>query len=215
MIKVTTLKGVYDSNTFIVECGSTCILIDAGAPADVVNKALAGRKIFAIFLTHEHFDHIFNLADYMYHFKGCPIYVHPATLEEIKTNQLNSSLGGSFGVKLQVKTVLRFDYFNTLSDNQYLSVAPLQIKAIFAPGHSNGSVVYSITDTQKSSTLLFTGDVLFKNAIGRTDLVPDGKAQMQKTLQVLQKLRFDTAYHGHDTPSDYDRAQKTIKRHLD
>jgi len=209
---IITLKGALNSNAYVVNLDGTYIVIDAGAPVDAVKSALGGHKPSAIFLTHEHFDHIIHVSDYASNFIGCPIYCHPATLNELKTNDLNSFLVKSFDSKLQVKRVLRFDFFKTLSDGQTISVLPLSIKAVFAPGHSTGSVVYLVSNL--STTICFTGDVLFKGSIGRTDLIPQGDAQMRKSLRNLQNIKFDKSYHGHGPACDYKEQQKNIKNHL-
>ena len=102
-----------------------------------------------------------------------------------------------------------------------VTVGKIKIKPILCPGHSPQSVVYLIED------YLFTGDVLFSDTIGRTDLaggkVPakasldvraSNKAQMQDALRRLLELKFKVAYHGHYESSTYEEQQKNIRRFL-
>jgi len=203
---ITTIKGIYASNTYVIKSDDTMIVIEAGVPIGTLRQALGNKAPTAIFLTHEHFDHVAHIADYTAAYPNCPIYCHPATLKELKTGEINRILGTFAGV--DVKPPDSFKSFRSTTDNKDIYFEPFKIKAIFAPGHSDGSVVYLINN------ILFTGDVLFSNNIGRTDLVQNGDEQMQKTLRNLQSLEFGKAYHGHENPSSFDQQQKNIARHI-
>jgi glyoxylase-like metal-dependent hydrolase (beta-lactamase superfamily II) len=65
-----------------------------------------------------------------------------------------------------------------LEDFQRFELAGMQITAIFAPGHTAGSVIFTIDDQQ-----LISGDVLFAGSIGRTDLPTGSANQMRSTLR--------------------------------
>jgi|GEM_PF-1748502 len=217
-MNVRTIKGIYNSNTFIVESADTVIIVDAGAPLAVLCDVLGDRKPDAVLLTHEHFDHIFHIADYCRVF-ACPIYCHVATLTELK----DKNAGAPFSVHgFEIKIPDSLDNFIALSKNCTFAVGQgeelINVQTIASPGHSLGSVVYllksynskasdEISDTDR---LLFTGDVLFAKTIGRTDLIPYGPELMQKTLAALKKVKFDTAYHGHGKSSTYSAQQDNI-----
>jgi len=89
-----------------------------------------------------------------------------------------------------------------------LDLGDFKIQILYCPGHSKNSVVYKIDN------LLFTGDVLFGNTIGRTDLMKDGDRLMQQTLKKLLDVKFDLAYHGHYESSIHQEQQKNIKRFI-
>ena len=198
---IKTIKGIYESNTYIAEQDNVCILIEAGAPL----KSLGNIKPAAIFLTHEHFDHVFHIAKYAEAFE-CPIYCHPATLEELKTGAFNNTFSAMTGFHVEAP---KFTKFKTLAANQIITIGPFEIKAVFAPGHSAGSVVYLINNN------LFTGDVLFRNSIGRTDFMPNGPELMQQSLRLLQNLKFETSYHGHGSPCSFTAQQRNILAFLE
>jgi glyoxylase-like metal-dependent hydrolase (beta-lactamase superfamily II) len=181
-MKIQTIVGFHDSNTFVVELGGTILIIDAGATIGDVTCVLNGKVPSTILLTHEHYDHVYYLDDYTKKF-ACPT-ITPSTEDEI-------------------------------------TIGNIKIKPILCPGHSPQSVVYLIDDS------LFTGDVLFSDTIGRTDLTggkrPDkasielraqNKEQMQASLKRLATIKFKTAYHGHYESSSYDTQQQNIRRHL-
>ena len=92
----------------------------------------------------------------------------------------------------------------TPTDEKEITVGAIKVKPLLCPGHSPNSVVYLIEDS------LFTGDVLFADTIGRTDLMPNGEQLMQKTLRELASIKFNTAYHGHGPSSTYADQQKNI-----
>jgi len=131
------------------------------------------------------------------------VYCHPGTTQELRTGKINGFFSKHAGSK--VAPPKGFDMFVELRDNQTLDIGGFRARALFAPGHSEASVVYLINDN------LFTGDVLFANTIGRTDLMPNGSALMQETLAKLLKVNFETAYHGHDKSSSYAEQQRNMK----
>jgi len=100
-----------------------------------------------------------------------------------------------------------------------ICLGELKIKPILCPGHSPDSVVYLLEDC------LFTGDVLFEDTIGRTDLTPNAQRAtpelikenerlMQQSLRKLFDTKFKMAYHGHGEPSTYEDQRKNIKSFL-
>lgn len=173
-MKIETIIGHLDSNTFVIEHQNTVIVIDAGAPLQKLLKALNGKKPDAVLLTHEHFDHVYYLKDYKKEF-SCQFYNSP-------------------------------DYPVTIENE--IVIGTIKIKPMLCPGHSPHSVVYQIGNN------LFTGDVLFSDTIGRTDLMRNGAKIMQQTLSKLMNVKFETAYHGHYEPSTYAEQQHNIRRFL-
>jgi glyoxylase-like metal-dependent hydrolase (beta-lactamase superfamily II) len=203
--QVRTVAGKYDSNVFAMDADGGVILVDAGAPAGAVRAVAGGRPVRAVLLTHEHFDHVFYIADYLKEF-DCPVYAHAETIEELRTNDLN----GFLSREGEVKAPESFDNFTAITKDTDFWVGKTKIRAICAPGHSAGCVLYLIGDK------IFTGDVLFASGIGRTDLMPDGEALMQGTLRKLLKifddpaLSFETACHGHYENSTREAQRKNI-----
>jgi len=66
----------------------------------------------------------------------------------------------------------KFEYGNVLKDGQEFRVGKLAVKAIYTPGHTLGCVSYAVTDLDSGEepVLVCTGDTLFVNDVGRTDL---------------------------------------------
>ena len=106
----------------------------------------------------------------------------------------------------------------TPTDEKEIVIGGITVKPMLCPGHSPNSVVYLVGDN------LFTGDVLFADTIGRTDLNggfrpskatlevrAQNKAQMQAALKRLLGVKFKTAYHGHYGSSSFEEQQENIK----
>jgi glyoxylase-like metal-dependent hydrolase (beta-lactamase superfamily II) len=208
-MRVRAVVGIYESNTFVVEYDGVVIVVDAGAEVREVLKVLNGRKPNAILLTHEHFDHVFHIADYCEAF-DCQVFCHKATRTEIETKDFLKALAKRRGTEeCLFQTPASFEKFADVSDEKSFVVGGLEIKPYFCPGHSEGSVVYLARGE------LFTGDVLFADCIGRTDLMESGNELMQETLKKLQDVKFEMAYHGHYESSNYTEQQKNILNFID
>jgi hydroxyacylglutathione hydrolase len=85
---------------------------------------------------------------------------------------------------------LRFKYGDhNLDDAETLTIGDLKIKALHTPGHTDESLCYTITDTEKTAQplMVFTGDTLFVGSVGRTDL--QGKdAQPEQAEKLFTSL---------------------------
>ncbi len=79
----------------------------------------------------------------------------------------------------------------------------LCVSVLETPGHTQGSVCLAIGDS------LFTGDTLFQNSIGRTDLPGGDMAAMGQSLAVLKNLdKHYTVYPGHGPKTTLDREKR-------
>jgi glyoxylase-like metal-dependent hydrolase (beta-lactamase superfamily II) len=100
-----------------------------------------------------------------------------------------------------------------LKNNQILSLVGMEITAIHAPGHTRGSLMFTINDE-----LLISGDVLFAGSIGRTDLPTGSPSAMEQTLlkKVLplsDDLRVLTG-HGPETTIKFERKNNPYLKEL-
>ena len=88
-----------------------------------------------------------------------------------------------------------YDAEHTLEGGETLELAGFQIDVIFTPGHSPGHVTFSIPDEQA----IFSGDVLFQQSIGRTDLPGGDYGTLLESIRTLvDTLPVETAvYPGH------------------
>lgn len=148
-------------NCYVVGCEKTnyCAIVDPGGSFEyIVERVTAlGLSPKMILLTHGHSDHI-GAVEELKNKYNIPICVHEFDSEMIKKSELNYSYD-VFRKKISLDTDM------LLKDGQIIDLGELKINVIHTPGHTRGSVCYKIED------LILSGDTLFKNSIGRTDLV--------------------------------------------
>lgn len=192
----------FGQNTYLVVLGEDAILIDASVEPNEVLKNLSifspKPKVKAIFLTHAHFDHIGSLANLANKFE-CPVYTNKFGESMLKDKNKNLSI--------MIKNPFEFKekrFIKLFGDGEEIQVGDIVIKCYLTPGHSSDSAVFVINDN------MFTGDTVFKNCIGRVDLVGGDKHKMSISLQRLKDSLCDninTFYPGHNenfTKSDLD-----------
>jgi glyoxylase-like metal-dependent hydrolase (beta-lactamase superfamily II) len=138
----------------------TGIVVDPGDDAERILGAIERLAIGveAILITHCHFDHIAAVAPVA---RATGAQVWCPTLEvPVLADIMSFVPWPGFG------PYESYDADAEVSGGERLSLAGLDIDVIFTPGHSPGHVTYSIPD----EAALFSGDVLFKRSVGRTDL---------------------------------------------
>lgn len=154
------------------------VVIDPGMNPEPLIRRLQGLEVEAILLTHAHFDHIGGV-DELRKLKQCPVYVHDLEADWLTTPKKNGSL-----MWPEVGPPIATDPAEyALDEGQILTLLGESIKVFHTPGHSPGSVSFLLGET------LFSGDVLFKLSVGRTDL-PGGNHQdlMDSISEKLFKL---------------------------
>jgi glyoxylase-like metal-dependent hydrolase (beta-lactamase superfamily II) len=134
----------------------------------------------AILITHGHLDHIFSVLPLT---KEIPMRTFITGADRFLLTDPTGAIDKG-GVSEQLIATFGGDKFMEPSDvievedfSQF-EIAGLQIGAIFAPGHTKGSVLYTVDNQQ-----LMSGDVLFAGSIGRTDLPTGSASDMRKTLR--------------------------------
>ena len=186
----TIVVGPVQTNCYIVsdEASKQAILIDPGEGAQRLIQFISKNELTltVILLTHGHFDHIMAAKQVASEF-GTPIYCSEA--EEKLANDMNLNCSMMFGQPAQVVVDL------TLKDDQVLNLLGSKVKVIATPGHTSGSVCYYF----EHENVIFTGDTLFFESIGRTDFpTGNGRELMTSIQNKLFLLPKDTiVYSGH------------------
>lgn len=182
--------GPVQTNCFFVINNETkeMIIIDPGASADKLAEKIeaAGYAPKAILLTHGHFDHATGAEELSKRF-NIKIYAHEAEKEVLESAQKNSSW------MIGKEQTFHADVF--LSDEQELDLAGFHIRVLYTPGHTIGGCCYYLgyEDT------LFSGDTLFQESVGRTDLATGSMSQLVRSIkEKLMELPDNTnVYPGH------------------
>lgn len=129
-----------------------------------------GVKIEAVLLTHTHYDHSQELSQVLDQ-TGAFAYVEKTALTELQ----------------DLKNV------QSVVDGDIIKVGGVEIKVLHTPGHREEAICFL------AGKNLFTGDTLFINGTGRTDLPGGNASKLQQSLQKIAKLPEETViYPGHD-----------------
>jgi glyoxylase-like metal-dependent hydrolase (beta-lactamase superfamily II) len=182
--------GPVAENCFLVRDDSPhALIVDPGDEPDRLLGAIEslGVTLDGILLTHTHFDHVGAVAPVV-RATGAEVWV-PEIEKVVLADIMSFVPWPGFG------PFESYDAEHTLSGGERFELAGFEIDVVFTPGHSPGHVTYSIADEQA----IFSGDVLFQQSIGRTDLPGGDHATLLESIRTLvETLPAETAvYPGH------------------
>ena len=193
MIFETIVVGPMQVNCYILapEQNSKCIIIDPGADERKIRKVLEKHKLVpeCVVNTHGHFDHI-GCDDAF----GVPVYVHEKDLSLLEEPKMNMS--GFFSVPYKVSSSIR-----VLRDKDSVKIKGMELEVIHVPGHTRGGIALLVKKPE--SRILITGDSLFCQGIGRSDLEGGDEEQLIRSIrEKLISLPDETkVYPGHGPSS--------------
>ncbi len=192
-MKILTLyPDSFASNTHLLISNGQALIVD---PAVIPTEIIAADpdnavKIVGILLTHGHFDHTFEI-DTLREELGIKLMMHREDAEMLTDGKKNASY--TFFRKEQ--TYAPADIL--FEDGYEIPFGNETIRVIHTPGHTKGSVCYLCGDS------LITGDTLFADGVGRTDLYGGSSAELMRSLDRLSTLdKSIKIYTGHG-PSTY------------
>ena len=185
------IQDPIENNTYIIDENDFVVIIDPTGDINSINNIIRDKNIDAIFLTHGHYDHI-GLVDTLMNKYNCPAYIHELDKEIARNNPYKDYPGGDVCVKNKL-----------ISFESTLDIKGHKFDIYHTPGHSEGSVII------KYNNVLFTGDTLFKEGIGRTDLISSNHRDMIKSLDFIKSFDKDLlVYPGHGDTSDIEHELK-------
>lgn len=134
------------------------LIVDPGDSAQMLADRIRRENLEpkAVLLTHGHFDHAMA-AEELAEMFGIKIYAHEAEKDTLKDPGKNVSL------MIGLRDVYHADVF--LKDEEILELAGMELKVLHTPGHTAGGCCYYL----EKEKVLFSGDTLFCQSVGRTD----------------------------------------------
>lgn len=192
--------GMVSTNCYIVSNQDTreAIVVDPADSPEQITAVLKqeGLKLVAILLTHGHFDHIYAASALAQEYHVM-IYAYKEEKELLEDAHIN------YSYEVGRPVIVKADYF--VEDKEVLIVAGMHITCIHTPGHTEGSVCYYWNDYH----FLVSGDTLFLESLGRTDLpTGNGRKIIESIKNRLFSLEGDTIVfpgHGDKTTIAYEK----------
>lgn len=207
---------MFATNCWIIapDAGGECIIVDPGMPDISSEISLIideyGLKPVAALITHGHLDHHFSIKPLADGY-DIPTYIHSEDRRflrfpgEIVGPELRKQLDG-FVCEEPTKVA-------ELRNGATLELLDVKIEVIHSPGHTRGSVMFTVADE-----ILLSGDVLFAGSIGRTDLPTGSAREMTQTLKnkvlpLPDDLRVLPG-HGPETTIKFERKNNPFLKEL-
>lgn len=152
--------GPLGTNCYICMEENQSVIVDPGGEGAEIIELLRELKLtpIAVLLTHAHFDHI-GAVDEISSYYSIPVYLHEAEKEWLS----NPNLNGSAFFPVEEVTVNATNFHLSLGR---FSIGKFEFEIRHTPGHSPGSVSF----IEHEEKLVISGDALFNQGIGRTDL---------------------------------------------
>ena len=190
MLQIETIPTTgYQSRCYLLwdDSEHKGVIIDPSAQMEEIENVLLKKDVSPerILLTHGHFDHLFSL-DIMRDRYGIPACIHEGDASFLSDPVKNASAS----LIWEKHTYRPAEVL--LHDDDIIMVGSESLRVISTPGHSPGSVCFL------SENALLTGDTLFSDNIGRTDLFGGDAHMLRASLQRLELLGKDyQIYPGH------------------
>lgn len=194
-------NGIFGATTYLVYDETTLegAIVDCTNSVDEIQDEIEEKniKLKYILITHGHFDHVYCVKEMKEKFPSALVLMHKDDIALLNQVPTQCSMAGVLGIKVPCIDGL-------LDENsKNLTLGKEEIKIIHTKGHSKGGVCYLINN------VLFSGDTLFAESIGRCDLFGgDFKEIEQSIKEKLFTLNEDvTVYpgHGHKTSIGHEK----------
>lgn len=194
--------GQLAANCYFIIEDKKCLIIDPGDEADFILEKVSREnlEVVGMLATHGHFDHVMVVGELQLSL-DVPLYIDKKDLFLVK--RLNETAKYFLGYDPTVVLPKKIKFF--VPGNFQLST--FNFKIIPTPGHTPGSCCFYFPHEHT----IFTGDTLFKGAIGRYDFSYSDKKLLDESLQKLFLLSEDTiVYPGHGEVTTIGEEQSTI-----
>lgn len=167
--------------------GSDCVVVDPGIRAlPRIVDLLATHRLrpVAVLITHGHLDHTFSvtpLADT----RNIPAYIHPGDAHMLADP---FSALGPFVPQFQAEVGPKWtwtepDDVRSLDDGTVLELAGMRMRVDHVPGHTPGSVMFTLPGDGDADAYCLIGDTLYAGTIGRTDMPGGSREQLLRSLK--------------------------------
>ncbi|PSL97597.1 MBL fold metallo-hydrolase [Clostridium botulinum] len=185
--------GIYNANCYLLIDQDKCAIIDPGGDSEDIIKIIEDNNLIPkfILLTHGHIDHVGGVEAIKDEY-NIPFYINRKDEDLIKEAEY---IFGNFG---KYKNADEY-----LVEGKEFQLGNLKIKAIETPGHSPGGMSFLVNN------VIFTGDTLFRESIGRSDFIGGSHNTLINSIQskitVLDPDIYVLPGHGPQSTIGYEK----------
>ncbi|MCS4471893.1 MBL fold metallo-hydrolase [Clostridium botulinum] len=185
--------GIYNANCYLLIDQDKCAIIDPGGDPEDIIKIIEDNNLIPkfILLTHGHIDHVGGVEAIKDEY-NIPFYINRKDEDLIKEAEY---IFGNFG---KYKNADEY-----LVEGKEFQLGNLKIKAIETPGHSPGGMSFLVNN------VIFTGDTLFRESIGRSDFIGGSHNTLINSIQskitVLDSDIYVLPGHGPQSTIGYEK----------
>ncbi|NFD76116.1 MBL fold metallo-hydrolase [Clostridium botulinum] len=185
--------GIYNANCYLLIDQDKCAIIDPGGDPEDIIKIIEDNNLIPkfILLTHGHIDHVSGVEAIKDEY-NIPFYINRKDEDLIKEAEY---IFGNFG---KYKNADEY-----LVEGKEFQLGNLKIKAIETPGHSPGGMSFLVNN------VIFTGDTLFRESIGRSDFIGGSHNTLINSIQskitVLDPDIYVLPGHGPQSTIGYEK----------
>lgn len=186
--------GELQANCYFLIEDQNCLIIDPADDASFILEELQRQQLnlVGMLATHGHFDHVMATGEIQQSI-NLPLLIHEK--DKFLINRLEQTAKHFLGYSPIILPIRKIE---NLEIENSLKIENFKLKIVHTPGHTPGSCCIYF----KEENALFTGDTLFKEGIGRTDLSYSSKEDLRKSLIKIFKLPRETIiYPGHGEDS--------------
>ena len=179
------VTGALEENCYVLSKDGTCLIVDPGSDSKEIKELVGSDKIIGVLVTHAHFDHIRGLFNIYQNFK-CKIVVSFKDYKFLFDDYVNLSLFNDIKPCSFEKSLFKEEDFILINGDETIKISDLTCIVLDTPFHTTGSVCYYFVNEK----ILFSGDTIFAQGYGRTDLINaiDDVSTIKKSLNKILKL---------------------------
>jgi glyoxylase-like metal-dependent hydrolase (beta-lactamase superfamily II) len=186
---ITYQLGSLQANCYLLVEDKDCLIIDPADDAPFLLEEIQRRRLnlIGMLATHGHFDHIGAVGEIQLSF-NIPLCIFKE--DQFLVDRVEKTAKHFLDFK---PVILPIKNIKNLKNENSMKIENFKLKIIHTPGHTPGGCCFYFKD----ENALFTGDTLFAEGVGRTDLSYSSKDDLNRSLEKIHKLKDIVIYPGH------------------